>query len=199
MTIRRHRRRSGFTLVEMACATLLMTLLGLLVATAWPAFGLPAVEVYRRGRIAREAALAAAALAADLGGAPARAADRSGAAPAGLAGRLGAKELGRLVGYRYWPLTDADLELWYDGGEPPDGTTSHTLPDCVIAYRVAPGGALVRWDSATNAETVVASDVAALAVEPDLDAPDRRFSIRLTFQHRDIDQTYTFVGLLMAP
>ena len=48
----RSARRTGFTLVEMTCATVLIGLLGLLCASAWSAFGLPAVDSYRRGRLA---------------------------------------------------------------------------------------------------------------------------------------------------
>ena len=61
-------RRRGFTLIEMAVATLLLALLGVLLSDAVAAFARPANEVDHRTRVAMEANLAAEALARDLGG-----------------------------------------------------------------------------------------------------------------------------------
>jgi prepilin-type N-terminal cleavage/methylation domain-containing protein len=61
-------RRRGFTLMEMAVATSLLALLGVLLASAVATFARPANEVDHRTRVAIEANLAAEALARDLGG-----------------------------------------------------------------------------------------------------------------------------------
>src|SRR4051794_41712858 len=61
-------RRRGYTLIEMAVTSFLMTLLGMLLVLAWKAFGVPAVEVEARARVALAANLAAESLVRDLGG-----------------------------------------------------------------------------------------------------------------------------------
>jgi prepilin-type N-terminal cleavage/methylation domain-containing protein len=60
--------RRGFTLIEMVVATFLIALLGTLLALSWKAFGIPAVQVEARARLALSANLAAASLAQDMGG-----------------------------------------------------------------------------------------------------------------------------------
>ena len=71
-------RRRGYTLIEMAVTSFLMTLLSMLLILAWKAFGIPAVEVESRARLALAANLAAESLARDLGGYQTRLEGRSG-------------------------------------------------------------------------------------------------------------------------
>lgn len=70
MILRYHSRkiRRGFSVLEMIVASVLAGTLAMLMTTAWMAFGRPAVEVASRVRLAREARLAFASIAADLGG-----------------------------------------------------------------------------------------------------------------------------------
>jgi type II secretory pathway pseudopilin PulG len=63
--IRIGKRRGGFTLLELLVVNLLMSLLVVLIAGAWKAFGPLCVEVIARGRIVNEANVAAASLYAD--------------------------------------------------------------------------------------------------------------------------------------
>ncbi|QDV39671.1 prepilin-type N-terminal cleavage/methylation domain-containing protein [Tautonia plasticadhaerens] len=177
--IPRHRRRGGFTLVEMACAVVLTGLLGVLLASTWAAFGVPAVESYRRGRLAREAIMAAASLRADLGG----------SLPVPI-GRLGEAADFAFVG---WRTTDGtDLEICFDNS-PTDGLASYDLSDYRVVYQVD-DGALLRWDQATGTTTAVAGDVLAMAVDPDPDGTGRRLRIDLSFRHRDVTRTHTFIA-----
>ncbi|RUL84183.1 prepilin-type N-terminal cleavage/methylation domain-containing protein [Tautonia sociabilis] len=178
----RPRRRTGFTLVEMACAVVLTGLLGVLLVSAWGAFGVPAVESYRRGRLAREAMMAAASLAADLGG----------SLPSPV-GRYGGRDEYALVSWR--TTGGDDLELWFDG-PPADGTTSHSLPDLAVIYWVDPvSSTLRRWDQATGTTTVVSSDTVAMAVETDYPGGGGdQLAIVLTFQYRDIIRQHTFIA-----
>ena len=62
------RRRAGITMTEMVVATVLATLLMMMLATTWAAFGRPALEVEARARIEQEGILAAQSLACDFGG-----------------------------------------------------------------------------------------------------------------------------------
>src|SRR4051794_41959211 len=72
-------RRRGYTLIEMAVTSFLMTLLGMLLVLAWKAFGVPAVEGEARARGALAANLAAESLARGLGGYQVRREGESGA------------------------------------------------------------------------------------------------------------------------
>src|SRR4051794_41811972 len=99
-------RRRGYTLIEMAVTSFLMTLLGMLLILAWKAFGVPAVEVEARARVALAANLAAESLARDLGGYQVR-----------LEGKTGPDDEGR--GYR--------LEKYLEGLPPGEGPP-HPIP-----------------------------------------------------------------------
>lgn len=63
----RHRRRRGFTIVEMIVTGFLMALVGILLGNAWAAFARPAITTVARCRVAQEANLAAEAIAYDIG------------------------------------------------------------------------------------------------------------------------------------
>src|SRR3954468_23624981 len=80
--------RRGFTLIEMVVATFLIALLSTLVALAWKVFGVPAVKVEARARLALSANLAAASLAQDMGGYQVRLEGKTGPGDAVLVYRL---------------------------------------------------------------------------------------------------------------
>lgn len=184
---RRRPQRPGFTLIEMAIATSLTGLLGVLCLLSWKAFGVPAVDSYYRGRVAGEAIMASASLAADLGG----------SLPPS-SGPIGGRDDHRLVGWRY---EFGNLELWYDSGQDPeapdpDGDPSiFSAPNHAIIYsfQYAPyttRGMLVRSDSRTGTSSVVATDLASMAV----DIPyglEERVIVTLEFQYRIFQQTYS--------
>ncbi|MEW4568906.1 prepilin-type N-terminal cleavage/methylation domain-containing protein [Tautonia sp. JC769] len=180
-------RRPGFTLIEMAIATALTGLLGVLCLLSWKAFGVPAVDSYYRGRIAGEAIMAAASLSSDLGGS---------LPPFG--GPVGDRDEHRLLG---WRLASGDLELWYDGGqgvaEPdPEGNPSiFESPNHAIVYSFqnAPGttrGMLVRTDSRTGASSVVATDLASMDAEIPLGS-EERLILTLEFRYRILRKSYS--------
>ena len=60
-------RRGGFTIMEMMVASVLMVLVGTLLANTWVCFGRPAISAVARARLAQEANLAAEAIAHDVG------------------------------------------------------------------------------------------------------------------------------------
>lgn len=62
----RVRARRGFTILELAIASILMLVVSLVLARAWSAFGRPALLAVARARIALEANLAAEAIARDV-------------------------------------------------------------------------------------------------------------------------------------
>jgi prepilin-type N-terminal cleavage/methylation domain-containing protein len=193
--IRNRSQRDGFTLIEMAIATALTGLLGVLCLLSWKAFGVPAVDSYYRGRVAGEAIMAAASLATDLGGS---------LPPFG--GPIGERDDHRLVG---WRLEQGNLELWYDGGqeatEPdPEGESSiFESPNHAIIYsfQEAPGttrGMLVRTDSRTGTSSVVATDLASMGVEIPFGS-EERLILTLEFQYRIFNTShsrfYTFEAI----
>jgi type II secretory pathway component PulJ len=60
-------RRQGFTVAEMAVASLMMAVASALMAQTWAGFGRTAIAAVARARLAQEANLAAAAIANDVG------------------------------------------------------------------------------------------------------------------------------------
>lgn len=81
-------RRRGFSLTEMVTTTFLMTLLAMLLIMAWKTFGVPAVEVEARARLAVAANLAGASLAQDTGGYQVRLEGKTGPGDSVLVHRL---------------------------------------------------------------------------------------------------------------
>lgn len=67
MNVRGPRRRPGFTILEMAIASVLMVVVATLLAQAWSVFGRTALAARARARIAQEASLAIEAIARDVG------------------------------------------------------------------------------------------------------------------------------------
>jgi prepilin-type N-terminal cleavage/methylation domain-containing protein len=186
MSRSRHRRQ-GFTLIEMAIATALTGLLGVLCLLSWKAFGVPAVDSYYRGRVAGEAIMAATSLATDLGG----------SLPP-FSGPIGERDDHRLVG---WRLEQGNLELWYDSGQAPTEPNPEGEPSIfdapnhaiIYSFQYAPGttrGMLVRSDSRTGTSSVVATDLASM----DVDIPfgsEERLILTLEFQYRIFKKRYS--------
>ncbi|HWE37888.1 MAG TPA: prepilin-type N-terminal cleavage/methylation domain-containing protein [Isosphaeraceae bacterium] len=179
MTRRYARPRRGFTVLEISIATGLLALLAMLISAVWAGFGRPSAEADRRARLAIEANLAAAALAADLGGGIA---DESGQ-------RLEGKSSLRFVDWK----EPGGTQLWlcFDGGPSPNGQPDWGPPDTVIVYQVE-AGMLVRQDQNANTSRSVAADVAGFGA---VDLGDGRVQITLTLAFRDLSETFTIIAL----
>jgi prepilin-type N-terminal cleavage/methylation domain-containing protein len=171
-------RRSGFTLVEMIIASMLATLLGMLLAGACVTFGRPALEVEARARITQEAILATQSLACDLGGFLADGPGRTG-------------NLGQ------YQFVDPAWDL--SQGNPPgtvlllnfQGATSGDL--IVISYQLQ-GNLLVRSNSSTGVATTIAKYVTGFVVEPDPgNASNVKITITIAFRY--FTTTYTLIGV----
>ena len=179
--IRRGRgRRRGFSLMEMIVASLLASLLGILLAQTCATFGRNALEVEARARIAREAILATQSLACDLGGFL--------AASPGRTGTLSQYQFGSPP----WDLsqgTPPGSILWlnFQGASPGN--------PIVIKYEwLAEGNQLVRFDSSTSVTTTIANHVTGFSVEPE-PANSANVQITITITFRNFTATYTLIGV----
>jgi prepilin-type N-terminal cleavage/methylation domain-containing protein len=153
--------RRGFTLIEMAVATFLIALLGTLLALAWKVFGVPAVDVEARARLALSANLAAAALTQDMCGYQVR-----------LEGKTGHGDLVqvyRLYKFDSWQNTEDHVCLLFKPENP-----ASNLKSIIISYYVD-SSTLVREEVDTQAvpevvlpavTTTVATHVSKLVVDP---------------------------------
>jgi hypothetical protein len=171
------RRSNGFTLAEVMVVSFLTTLLALILSAAWAGLGRPLVEAAARAQIAQEVNLAAAALARDFGG-----------TLPGTEGQLGGLTDGKLVGHI--EPAGSSLRLCFDGGALPNGLADWGDPDTVITYEVQDGN-LVRWNESSGTTFTVARYVQQLQVADDGSGVE----IRLRFVHRNLDRTYTLIGL----
>jgi prepilin-type N-terminal cleavage/methylation domain-containing protein len=146
------RRRGGFTLTEMIIASVLASLLMILLSVTWIGFGRPALEVEARARIAQEGILAAQAIACDLGGFLADSPGRTGSFLIG----------GSSSPYQFlsWDLSQGDVLLLNF-----QGATGNPGDLVIITYQLQ-GNLLVRSDSSTGAATTVAKYVTGFAVAP---------------------------------
>ncbi len=81
------------------------------------------------------------------------------------------------------------LRLVYDGPVS-DGIAQWGPPDYVVSYSVS-DGKLVRWDENTGSTFIVAQYVEQMQLS-DL---GYGVEIQLTFSHRNVNRTYTFVGI----
>jgi prepilin-type N-terminal cleavage/methylation domain-containing protein len=168
--------RRGFSLVEVSVVTGLLAAFAMLLADAWGAFGSPLVESAFRARLDQEAALALDSLARDLGG-----------SLGDNTGRIGSKLASQFVGW----MAPAGSQLWlcFDSTTSPNGIADWAAPDTVITYEVN-ANALVRSNQLTGTNFVVAGNVVALQAQ-DLGGTTQ---ITLTFQYRDVSQTYTLMA-----
>jgi type II secretory pathway component PulJ len=172
LDLQNRRGALGFTLIELMIVCAMTTLLAVLFSSAWAGLGRPSVDAIARSQIAEEAQVAAASLAADLGG----------SLPGGT---LGAEVAGRMVGW----MVVGGSELWicFDGGGL-NGIADWGDPDVVITYTVE-DGRLVRTNQAAGTTFVVASRVSGMRVSE----LGSGVQFDLGFAFRDFAQTYTLV------
>jgi prepilin-type N-terminal cleavage/methylation domain-containing protein len=172
-------RRRGYTLIEMAVTSFLMALLSMLLILAWKAFGVPAVEVEARARVALAANLAAESLVRDLGGYQVRREGKSGTDDEVRVYRL----------YRYYE------KLPPDEGHPYPLRLHFKREDqeqskLTISYFVdSSTHTLVRLEEESGASTTVATHVTDLVVttagEIDFTVSYRRFRGTFTLNVND--------------
>ena len=171
----KNRCRRGFTAVEFLVVAGLTTMLAVLLSSVWSGIGRPMVDALASAQVAQEANLAAAALR-DFGGSWADGVARTGA-----------------VGdYQWVGRMEPDgtmLRMCYDGPAA-DGAPQWGPPDFVVSYSVT-NGKLIRWEENTGTTFVVAQYVQQMQLS-DL---GYGVEIQLTFSHRNVNRTYTFVGL----
>jgi prepilin-type N-terminal cleavage/methylation domain-containing protein len=168
--------RRGFSLVEVSVVSGLLVALAMLLADAWSAFGSPLVETAFRCRLDQEAHMALASLARDLGG-----------SLGDTTGRTGSKLASQFVGW----TEPGGSQLWlcFDSPTNPNGLADWAAPDTVVSYQID-GNSLTRWNQLTGTTFVVAGNVTQLQAQ-DLGGS---VEIWLTFQYRDISQTYTLIA-----
>jgi prepilin-type N-terminal cleavage/methylation domain-containing protein len=169
-----HRRRRGFSLVEVMVSTGLVVMLSVLLSNAWTWLGRPLLQTAARCSIAREADLALDCLARDLGG----------SLPESISGVLMADQF---VGWAY-PDGNA-LQLCFDSSSNPNGVADWAVPDTVILYQVT-GNSLIRSNQLTGVDYVVAQNVASLNVQD----PSGDLEIVLSFAYRGVSLSYTLVA-----
>jgi hypothetical protein len=163
--------QSGFTMMEVAVAGALMSLLVILISGAWRGLGRSSTDATARCRVAQEANLAAAALARDF----------SGSLPEEPTGR---KADGRMLGWLV--ASGPELRLYYDGE--PDTEVVYHLDDQTTYGKE--WKRLVRWNTDTGSEFTVATNVDAMELA-DLGDGVR---IDLTFTFRNVTRTYTIIA-----
>jgi type II secretory pathway component PulJ len=173
----RFRRTAGFTMLEIMVASLVMTLLVVLLSQVWVGMIRPTTDMICCSQLDQEAKLAAAALAADLGG-----------SLANPEGRLGTQPQYKYVGR----LEPANSQLWlcFDGGSSPNGVADWGPPDSVIVYEVQ-DGSLVRFDQTAGTSVPIARHVDSFATQ---DLGDGRVQLQLVLSYRNVTRTYTFIG-----
>jgi type II secretory pathway pseudopilin PulG len=150
--------RRGYLLIEMVVTTFLMSLLGMLLILAWKAFGVPAVEVEARARLALAANLAAESLSRDMGGYQAKLEGKT--APGDPV------QVYRLYKFAGWQNPDDmhayPVRLRFQREDQASNSTKLT-----ISYYVNPSArALVRLEEESGAMTTVATHITSLQVVP---------------------------------
>jgi Tfp pilus assembly protein PilW len=172
------RRRRGFFLTELVIASLLASLLMILLALTWVSFGRPALEVEDRARIAQEGILAAQSIACDLGGFLADSPGRTGAFQIG----------GSTAPYQFssWDLSQGDaLVLYFNAA-----SSGSPIP---ISYQLQ-DNQLVRINHSTGVATTVAGYVTGFSVEANpSDTSQARIEITITYRY--FRATYTLIGV----
>jgi prepilin-type N-terminal cleavage/methylation domain-containing protein len=163
--------RCGFTVAEVLVVSGVMSILAMIISSAWVGVGRPVADMIARCRLAEEIDLATISLARDLGG-----------CLANNEGRLGSKGHLRFTGW----LQPEPAQLWlcFDGG-----SGSLGVPDTVISYMVD-NNRLVRWDQSSNTTFTVAQNVDGIEVT----TTDDVLQIHLTFSYRNLTRSCTFVA-----
>jgi type II secretory pathway component PulJ len=188
--------RRGFSVLELSMATILTSLLAMLLATTWVTFGAPLAKIFPRCSLAQEAQLALAALARDLDGRLDNPTPQD-QSPYALVGRIpsAAAPSWRLL------ADPSPLQLCFDGGANPDGLPDWNGPggvDTVVSYAVQ-NGSLARTVEPGGPVIVVARKVESFVASTmdDHGNPDpagRWVRLDLTLRDRDLKQTYSLVA-----
>ena len=167
---------AGFTLMETTVVSILMSVLAIVLSSAWTGFERPTVSVIGRARLAREMTLAVDCLARDLGGSLGNA-----------EGRLGTKQQGAWEGC----LLPDNGQLWlcFDGGAEPNGTADWAAPDTVIVYMLD-GDRLIRWDQMADTTFVAARNLQAM----NLSLLNNELQIGLSFAYQDVTRQCTLTA-----
>lgn len=171
------RRRRGFTMLEITAASIVMTMLVLLLGVVWSGMIRPTADIVVCSRLDQEAGLAEAALAADLGG-----------SLSNPEGRIGTQPQYKFVG-RLEPGND-QLWLCFDGGSPPNGVADWGPPDTVIIYQ-AQGNQLVRIDQTAGTSVPVSSDVVSFQAQ---DLGNGSVQLQLVLSYRNTTRSYTWIA-----
>jgi hypothetical protein len=167
-----HGSRPGFSLLETMLASVLATLLGVLLAMSCATFGRPALQVDARARITQEGILAAQSLACDLGGFLADTSGRTGTSTQYV--------------FSGWDLSQGHaLVLNFQGA-----TSSDLI---VITYQLS-GNHLVRYNATSGVTTTIANYVTSFSVEPNPDNASQAL-IQITIAFRYFTATYTLIGV----
>jgi len=127
-------RCAGFTLLELLVAAMLTILLTMIVAQAWRHLSVGLADSAARTRCGQELRLALNSLSRDLG-----------------------------IAVAATPLEAGRILLCLDGGDEPNGLADWAEPDESVEY-VLRGGHLLRRQTQTGQEFVVAADVGDFAI-----------------------------------
>jgi hypothetical protein len=159
-------------MLDTLLASVLATLLGLLVATSCATFGRPALEVDARARITQEGILAAQSIACDLGG-----------FHADTLGRTGTSTQYKFTG---WDLFQSNALVFnYQGVDSSDLMA--------VTYHLS-GNQLVRYSSASGVTTTVATNVTAFTYEPN-PGNSAEALIRIEISFRYFKATYSLIAV----
>lgn len=148
---RNRQRQTGFTLLDVATASVMTAVLAMLISSTWALFIKPTSSLIAWGKLFQEMDIAVTTMARDLGG----------SLPDTPTGN---KRAGLLLACKTEnDLTYGDhLLLCFDGGTTPDGVAdwSSGTDDTIIDYYVDPAThTLYRQNKKTNKTVVVASNV----------------------------------------
>ena len=138
-------RGDGFTVIEVMLTGALMSLLAVLISSAWAGLGRSTADATARCRIAQAANLAAESLAHDF----------CGSLPGQITGK---PRHGRVVGRL---VAGSQVQLCFDGDA--DGQADWAPPDTVITYEVQ-SSRLVRKNLNPAAEWVIRGEESYLSV-----------------------------------
>jgi prepilin-type N-terminal cleavage/methylation domain-containing protein len=148
----------GFSLVELTVVSTLMSLLALLLSSAWFGVGRTAADLIGRSRLVQERDLAVAALSRDLGG-----------CLVNPAAEPGEKINGRWLMWLPQELPPTqELKLYYDGG--------------TVVHYLVESGLLKRKIVGTSTDFIVANNVHSMTVTPE--PANKAINIVLCFKYR---------------
>lgn len=125
----------AFTLVELLVVSVLMTVLTLMTAQVWRYFSTEMKDLAGRARVAQELRFAMESICEDMGA-----------------------TVGAIV------VEEGRIRLCKDAGDEPDGVANWAFPDIMVEYYLD-GTQLVRDDTSSGSQIVMADSVSAFAVQ----------------------------------